>query len=252
MLNIFSFVYFMWLFAAIVLFFLVHFLFKDKNAKTKYYILVGFAVFTWVNHFSRYWLDPDYQTFKILFQDFCGFNTMMLPFLLLSRKQVAYDIMFLCGALFAFHSLAYPNNIEGDPILYFNTIRFFFAHFLLVSIPIWMIVWGLYTPDIKNVKWAFLYLIIGAMYNLGLSAAMLEMNLVGRLYNFMGLWGNTDSVYRISEKIAPFFRYSVEVNGVVTSKPIPFLYMLPTLIIVYVPIWVGMTYPFIKRKKVMK
>ena len=250
MLNIFSLIYFIWILLAVVLFFIVYYIFKDKSKEFQFKLLVGFTILTWVLHFLRFWLDPDMKTFELFFVDFCGFNTMMLPFLLLSRKQVAYDIMYLCGSFFALHSLIYPNNIEGNPILYYDTIRFFFAHFLLVGILLWMIMWGMYKPSVKSVKWATLYLAIGAMYNIGLTAIFVETGLRTTLVNYMGLWGNDVSVYNYAEKLAPFFRYDSIVDGVVVNKPIPFLYMLPSLLFVYVPLWILMTIPFSKKIKV--
>lgn len=250
MLTFLSMEYFLWILCAVILFFIVYYTFRSRSDNFKFYLLVGLVVFTWINHFSRYWLDSNYSTYKIFFVDFCGFNTLMLPFLLLSKRKISYDIMYLCGALFALHSLVYPNNILGDKIFDYNTIRFFFAHFLLVGIPLWMIMWKMHVPNIKNVKWAFVYLLVGALYNFGLSYWFLQVGYTTELMNYMGLWGNTDSVYRYSEILAPFLRYDVIIDGVTENRPIPYLYMIPTLIVVYVPIWVLMTWPFSKIKKV--
>ena len=68
----------------------------------------------------------------------------------------------------------------------------------------------------------------------------------------MGLWGNTDTVYRVFEAVAPFFRYTSIVSGVEVSKPIPFLYMIPGLILFYVPVWVLMSFPSWKYHKIFK
>lgn len=249
MLEMFNVNYFLWGVTAIALFFVGYFALKPLSEKVKFRVLFGLAIFTWVLHFSRYWLDSDFHTYKMVFTDFCGFNTLMLPFLLWSRKQVALDIMYLCGAVFAFQSLFYPNNILGQEIWYFDTIRFFFAHFLLVAIPVWMIAWKMHRPSIKSLGWSFVYVLIGALYSISVGSILREMNLISNLPNYMGLWGNTDSVYRHSEILAPFFRYTVTVGGEEITKPIPYLYMIPTLIVVFVPIWVIMTYPF-KIKKV--
>lgn len=249
-LEIFTFGYFMWLFIAVVLFITVYYLLRNNSDKTKYTILFSLTIFMWINHFSRYWLDSDYQTYKIIFVDFCGFNTLLFPFLMLSKKKIAKDFMFYLGALFALHSLLYPNNIEGDLIFQYNTIRFFLAHFLLVSIPLWMIMWKMHTPNIKNIHWVMVYMLVGAIYNLAISSIMYEMHLVGSLINYMGLWGNDVSIYNYAEIIAPFLRYDVVVDGGIVSKPIPFIYMIPTMILFYGPIWVLMSVPFLKRKKV--
>lgn len=243
MLEIFSFVYFVWVIVAIALIVGTYVVFKDKTEQFRFRLLFVLTIGGWVLHFSRFWLDPDLKMHTLFFEDLCGFNTMLYPFLLLSRHKLSKDIMYFVGALFAAHSLFYPNNIEGNPILYFDTIRFFFAHLILVGVPILLVGWKMHIPNVFNIPYLIIYVLIGALYNFMLSVVFVETGLVSYYINYMGLWGNTDSVYRVFEAVAPFFRYTSIVGGVEVSQPIPYLYMIPGLILFYTPVWILMSIP---------
>jgi hypothetical protein len=240
--------YYLWLLLAALFLVLGWWLFRNKSQTWQMRLLFGMTVFAWVVHFSRYWLDPDLRTYTLFFEDLCGFNTMLYPFLFLSKNKVSKDIMFFVGMVFASHSLFYPNNIDGDPIWYFNTIRFFLAHFILVAVPLWMVLWGRHVPSWRNIPYMIVYVLIGALYSFSLSVFLKELGFVSYYKNYMGLWGNERSVYRIFEAVAPMFRYTDVVGGVEVSKPIPYVYMIPGLILFYVPVWTLMSLPFWRKQ----
>jgi hypothetical protein len=248
-LNMFSVVYFVWVIVAIVLMVIMYRVFRDKSDRFKYNFLFSLTILAWIIHFSRIWLDPDLLPHKIFFEDLCGFSTMVYPFFFLSKNKVLKDYMYFVGAVFAAHSLFYPNNIEGDPIFYFNTIRFFFAHFILVSVPVMMVSWKMHVPSIKHIPYMVLFVLIGALYNFSLSAFFVEVGLLSYYKNYMGLWANTDSVFRIFERVAPFAVYTTIEQGVEVTKPIPFVYMIPGLILFYTPVWTIMSIPFLRKKQ---
>lgn len=245
-LTVFSFGHISWVLMVFILIALIYYLFKDKSEKTQYLFLLSLIILAWIVHFSRYFLEPNLKNYELFFTDFCGFSTFVYPLFFLSRKHVFKDYMFYASSIFAFLSLMYPNNIEGDPIFVFNSLRFFYAHLALVAVPFLMVVWKLHTPNIKNIPYVFLILVIAAWYNLALSAFFVEVGLVDHLINFGGLWGNTDSIYRIAEKFAPFLVYSKEINNQIVEVPIPFFYILPATIVIMIPSWIIMSLPFLK------
>jgi hypothetical protein len=249
MLDMFSLNHYIWFLVAIILFYAVYRLLRDLSDKKKFIFLFSLSVLAWIIHFSRIWLKPDVMPHEIFFVDLCGFSTMVYPFFMLSKKKILKDYMYFVGGIFALSSLAYPNNIAGDPVFIYNTIRFFFAHWILIAIPLLLVLWKLHTPNIRNIGYMYLFVIVIAWYNMALSALFVELGYVNTLINYMGLWGNTESVYNLSEIIAPFFRYSTVVAGETITKPIPFFYMLPTLTVVFVPLWVLMSLPFRKKEK---
>jgi hypothetical protein len=253
MLEIFSFGYFVWSFLAILLMVLLYFGFRHKSDRFQLNLLFGFTIFAWVLHFSRIWLDPDLKLYTIAFEDMCGFNTMLYPFLLKSKNRVTKDIMYFVAGLFAAHSLFYPNNIEGDPYWYYNTIRFFFAHFILVAVPVLLVAWKLHKPSLKSYPYLLVYISIAGFYVFTLSVVLVETGLAPRYFNYMGLWGGNGTVYELFEKVAFFLRYTTEVNGVPVERAIPVIYMYPGLIVFYTPVWFAMDYPlwtgWMKRRK---
>ena len=247
MLDMFSLVYFVWVLSAILLITGVYFAMRNKSATVRYWFLFGLTVFAWVIHFARYWLDPDLLMHNMFFVDLCGFSTLVYPFFFLSKNPLYKDYMYFVGGLFAAHSLFYPNDIEGDPILYYNTIRFFFAHSILVGVPVLLVLWKMHVPNWRNIPKMVIFVLVGALYSFSISSFFYEVGLTTRHMNYMGLWGNTDSVYRLFERVAPFMRYTVVEYGVEVSKPIPYFYMIPGLLLFYTPVWILMSMPFWER-----
>ena len=251
MLDMFSFNHFLYVLAVPLVIIGMYYAFKNKSNNFKYWFLFGLTVLAWVIHFSRYWLEPNLETYELFFTDLCGFSTLVYPFIMLSKKKVFIDYMYYLGAVFAFTSLAYPNNIEGDSIFVFNTIRFFFAHTILVAVPVLLVTWKMHTPNIRNIGWMFLFLMLGGIYNMALTQFFVETGLRHFLANYMGIWGKGGDIFELFELAAPWLTYEKEVYGVVKEYPIPFIYIIPGAFIVYMPLWSIMSLPFINLKEVI-
>lgn len=247
-LDVFNLGHILWIFSFFSFLTISYVLFKHKSDKTKYLFLFCLIVLSWIVHFSRYYLDQNLQNHELFFTDFCGFSTLVYPLFFLSKKQVFKDYMFFASSIFAFLSIMYPNNIQGDPIFVFNSLRFFYAHFTLVAVPVLMVAFKLHTPSIKSIPYVFLILIVAAWYNMALSAFFVEVGLVRNLINYGGIWGNTDSIYRIAESFAPFLVYTKELNHRIITVPIPFFYILPAAIILLIPSWLLMGLPFLGKR----
>ncbi len=250
MLNIFSVYHFIWLLLIPTIIFATYYLLKNKEEKVKYWFLFSLTLLAWVIHFSRYFLDPEFKTYKLFFVDLCGFSTMIYPFIFLLKHKVLKDYMYYLGAVFAFLSLAYPNTIEGDPLFVYNTIRFFFAHLILVMVPVLLVLWKMHTPNIKNLGWMFVFLMVGGIYNMALTSFFVETGLQRSLTNYMGIWGQKDTIYYHALSFAPWLTYDKVVNGEIVKTAIPFFYIIPAAFIILMPSWVIMSLPFIDFKKV--
>ena len=259
MLDVFSFNHFMWLFLIPAIIYGVYYGLKNRSDKFKYWFLFSLTLLAWVVHFSRYWLDPEFKTYKLFFVDLCGFSTMVYPFFFLLKNKVLKDYMYYLGALFAFLSLAYPNTIEGDPIFIYNTIRFFLAHVILMMVPILMAAWKLHKPSIRNLGWMFILIMIGGIYNMALTSLFVEVGLRTSLTNYMGIWGHEGTIYSYALIFAPWLTYNKVVAGEIVKTAIPFFYIIPAAFIILMPTWVVMSTPFLnlqevkeKLKKILK
>ncbi len=252
MLNIFSVYHFIWLLLIPIIIFGTYYAFKNTPEKFKYWFLFSLTLLAWVIHFSRYYLDPEFKTYKLFFVDLCGFSTMIYPFIFLLKHNVLKDYMYYLGAVFAFLSLAYPNTIDGDPIFIYNTIRFFFAHLILVMVPSLLVLWKMHTPNIKNLGWMFVLLMIGAIYNMALSSFFVETGLQSSLTNYMGIWGQKGTIYHHALLFAPWLTYDKVVNGEIVKTAIPFFYIIPAAFIILMPSWIIMSLPFINFENVKK
>ncbi len=249
MLDVFSFNHFLWLLFIPIVIYFVYYGLNNKSQKFKYWFLFSLTLVAWVVHFSRYWLDPEFSTYKLFFVDLCGFSTMLYPFFFLSKKKVLKDTMYYSGALFAFLSLVYPNTIEGDPIFIYNTIRFFLAHIILMMVPILLAAWKLHIPNIKNLGWVFVFIMIGGLYNMALTSFFVEVGLRNSLINYMGIWGHEGTLYSYALIIVPWMTYDRLVEGEIVKTAIPYLYIIPAAFIVLMPTWLLMSLPVVGVKE---
>lgn len=250
MIDIFTLNHLLWIIAGFLIIIGTHYGLRSKTKKFQYWFLFSLTIATWLVHFSRIIFAEDLKTYQLFFTNLCGLSTLLYPFLYLSKSKLAKDAMYYVGGFFAFLSLAYPYTVEGDPLFAYNSIRFFFAHVLLVMIPILMASWGHHKPNYKNMGWMFGFVVIGAIYSMALSAFFVETGLKDYLENYMGVWGNDDDVYsNVALIVAPWATYETMYNGVLTERPIPFLYILPIFSMLAFPIWYAMSTPFIKFKK---
>lgn len=248
MLNIFSFNHFIWLILIPIIIYGVYYGLRNKSSRFKYWFLFSLTILAWIIHFSRYWFDPQFSTYKLFFVDLCGFSTMMYPFFFLIKKDIFKDYMYYLGAVFAFLSLAYPNTIDGNPVFQFDTFRFFFAHVILVMVPVLLVAWKMYKPNIKNLGWMFVILMMVGLYNMALTSFFVEVGLRDSLINYMGIWGQEGTIYSYALLFAPWLTYDKIIGGQIVETAIPFFYIIPAAFIILMPTWVIMSIPFVNIK----
>ena len=250
MIDIFTLNHLLWVIAGFSIIVGVHYLFRSKDQKFQFWFIFGLIVASWLVHFSRLIFAENLKTYQIFFTNLCGLSTLLYPFLYFSKSKLAKDYMYYIGGFFALLSLAYPYTVEGDPIFAYNSIRFFFAHVLLIMVPVLMASWKHHVPNVRNMGWMFLFLLMGGVWNMALSAFFVETGLKDYLENYMGVWGNDDDVFSdVALIFAPWATYIKVVDGVSVEAPIPFLYMIPSAVIFAFPIWFAMSTPFINFKK---
>lgn len=250
MIDIFTLNHFLWVITAFIIIIIVHYGFKSKSEKFKFWFLFSLTILAWLVHFSRIIYSDNLRTYQLFFTNLCGLSTLLYPFLYLSKSKLAKDYMYYVGGFFAFLSLAYPYTVEGDPMFASNSIRFFFAHLILIMVPVLLASWKIHIPNVRNLGFMFLFVLMGAIYNMALSAFFVETGLKNYLENYMGVWGNDDDVFsNVALIFAPWATYEKVFNGVLMERPIPFVYMLPSTILFAFPIWFSMSIPFIKFKK---
>lgn len=252
MLEIFGIYHFLWILLIPTIIIGVYYGLKNQSLRFKYWLLFSLTLVAWAVHFSRYWLDPEFATYKLFFVDLCGFSTMMYPLFFLMKKDVLKDYMYYLGALFAFLSLAYPNTIQGNPIYQYDSIRFFLAHVILVMVPVLMVAWKMHKPNIRNLGWMFVMIMIIGLYNMALTSFFVDVGLRSGLINYMGIWGREGTIYSNALIVAPWLTYNREVGSTIVKTAIPFVYIIPAAFMVLMPTWTVMSIPFMDKEELKK
>lgn len=144
--------YIVMLVCAVLLILLNYIILKRKTDKFKYNYLLIWCFLGFLLHFFKQLIYLDFnQLHKSTAENICAVSTLVFPFIMLiKRKHVLHDFMFLIGILGGLAGVIYPTEALGEKLLSFETIRFYFTHISLIAIPLLLALLKLKVPDIKN------------------------------------------------------------------------------------------------------
>lgn len=143
-LKLFSPIYFIMIFLAIIL--LVFFSIWLKNKSQKFTKIVISIIFfsSFIMHFLKL-VFPPYNTDPLAFrkvtaENICALSTLTFPFIfLLAKSLVLKDYMFYFGVMSGVVALLFPIEQLNNDFFRFETIRFYFAHIVLIIGPYLMV-----------------------------------------------------------------------------------------------------------------
>lgn len=137
-----------------ILLILFTFLFLNKKSdKFKMTYLITWAFINFSLHFLKQlvYMDVD-KIGRSTAENICAISTIVFPFILLRKKSsVWYDFMYLIGVLGGLAALIYPTEAMNKELFTFESLRFYFCHITILSIPILLGLLKIRKPDIK--KW---------------------------------------------------------------------------------------------------
>lgn len=157
--SMFNFWYFFWLLLSVGAFLGLYFLLKNKSEKTQKIVLFSILVFGFLLHFLKVFIPPySVDEARMLrdswFVNICAANIALFPFMFLSKKECLKDYMFYIGVLSGLIALFYPE----EPIAKVNQlaeqldiVRFYFHHWMLLSVPLLMVLLGHHKLSYKRV-----------------------------------------------------------------------------------------------------
>ena len=216
---------------AVALMIAIGLIFKNKSEKAKTIFLVSLCAFTIVVYFiykallvasPAYCADmlksgtKDYGWFYELPIQLCNINMFLIPIGVLTKKRGIMGFSFFLAPLGATMALIFPEPAFIDkPILRLYVLGFYLTHYLIVIAGISIATLGFFRPKFKDFPSVFLTLIC-------LSFVVHLVNL-GLRYSGLCLKAN--------------YFFTMEPGGVSLLElftkitKIPFLYMLPALLI---------------------
>ncbi len=239
---------------------------KPKEFQFRFLLIwcfMGFAL-----HFLKQLAYQDVGKFhKSTAENICAVSTLVFPFIMLMKKKnVLHDFMFLMGIVGGLAGLIYPTEALGKSMLTFETMRFYFCHASLFAIPLLLALLNIRRPELKN-WWAMplcflayqviifantaLVCFTGMITKEGYTAYELFMS---RQYlNNSFTFGPTDDmgeVGRIIGNLAPPFMkkdiFNIN-NGEVTYWPV--IWLLVPSYVIFVPLYLLFSLPFTKFKR---
>lgn len=161
-----NFYYFLMIFLTFLIPTVLYFCLRGKSEKTIKVTLLIIAFANFTLHFLKifhpsYFCDIEESLRRMSVENICALSTVVLPFAMLTKnktiKSYVYLIAFLGGLLATF----LPTEPNGRPFYEFNSIRFYFCHCVLFSVPLLALVLKDFKPDFKQAIWMPLMFMLG-------------------------------------------------------------------------------------------
>lgn len=158
----------------------------------------------------------------------CNINLILIPIAVLSKKRPLLSFCFFVAPLGALMALLMPaNGFSGYSLLLPRMIGFYGIHFLIIIAALAIVTFGLYRPRFRDILPTVLTITAVALIVFG----------INMLFRYTGLHPKAN------------YFYSVETEGNFLLEifhkwiPVPFLYLLPSFLIL-VPYILLITTPF--------
>ena len=215
--------------AFLLLLLLASFLLRGKSERVRQWVLVGACMITLLGFvLYKYALSLDHD-FNVITADMGGFNwwgelplqlcninMLLIPVAVLRKSRPLQSFCFFLGPLGALMALLMPGNgFDGYSLLLPRMLGYYGTHFMVVIEGLALLTFGLYRPHVRDLPRAMLSAL----------AIALGVFLINMLLRWSGL----------HPKANYFFAVETEGNFLLeifhSWIPIPFLYLLPCLII---------------------
>ena len=142
--------YFFWIALAVGITLGLYFGFKNTSATTQKAVLFGLLALGLLFHFLKAYIPP-YSVDEARhlrdswFVNICGANIALFPFFFFSKNKYIKDYMYYIGMISGLIALFYPQEpmAKLDQLAEFwDIVRFYFHHWMLLAVPLLMLLWG--------------------------------------------------------------------------------------------------------------
>lgn len=160
--------YFFWFFLQIGATVGLYFALRKANRKVQHGVLFGLLLLGLLLHFLKAYIPP-YSTDEARmlrdswFINICGANIALFPFLYFCKNKYIKDYMFHIGVLTGLIVLFYPQEplVKANQLgEFWDIVRFYFHHWMIMSVPLLMVLLGHHKLSYKRVLCAPIGLLI--------------------------------------------------------------------------------------------
>ena len=151
--------YFLWFFLQIGATAGLYFALKKADEKVQKGVLYGLLLMGLGLHFLKMYIPP-YSTDEARmlrdswFINICGANIALFPFFFFSKNKYIKDYMFYIGVLSGLIVLFYPQEplAKLDQVgEFWDIVRFYFHHWMIMTVPLLMVMLGLHKLSYKRI-----------------------------------------------------------------------------------------------------
>lgn len=215
-----NFYYFLFIFLAIIIWTIFYFLFRNKSQKVQYKVLLILSILNIILHFSKILFEPYFSQLpgsirKITFENICACSTLIMPFVLLIRKNKwLNNYFFFIGLAGGIGALFYPTEALNKTVFTFDVLRFYYCHITLCLIPALAGSWRLYVPEYKKFyQIPLMFLTIETLilinefilYKVGIGVSSITDFFSTEVRNSSFVFGPTPELYEFSKKTLLIF-----------------------------------------------
>lgn len=151
--------YFFWFFLQIGTAVGLYFALRKADVKVQKGVLFGLLLFGLLLHFLKAYIPP-YSTDEARmlrdswFVNICGANIGLFPFFFFSRNKYLKDYMFYIGVISGLVVLFYPQEPlakTNQAAEFWDIIRFYFHHWMIMTVPLLMVLFGHHKLSYKRI-----------------------------------------------------------------------------------------------------
>ena len=137
----------------------LYFLLRKRSERTQKAVLLGLLLVGVILHFLKVYIPPySVDEARMLrdswFVNICGANIALFPFFFCSKNEKVKDYMFYIGAISGMIALFYPEEpiAKVDQLAeQLDVVRFYYHHWMLLSVPLLMVLFGHHKLSYKRV-----------------------------------------------------------------------------------------------------